>query len=87
MSWTLPTGSSNCYLGASVSVTQVAGLSSGSFFPVGVHTISYELIDQCGASAICNFVLEVAEIPSTVSITCPSDSTITMPTGPNRNYS
>ncbi len=55
-----PVGTDNC---SGVSTTQVSGLPSGSAFPVGVTTNTFEVTDGAGNTAICSFdVIISAEI-------------------------
>ncbi len=43
----------------SVTVTQTAGPASGSNFPVGMTTVTYEAIDECGNTETCSFKVTV----------------------------
>ncbi|GAB4319606.1 MAG: hypothetical protein Kow0074_09310 [Candidatus Zixiibacteriota bacterium] len=52
-----PTATDNC--DADPAITQIEGDPSGSTFPVGVHTISFEAQDQCGNTDTCSFTIEV----------------------------
>ncbi|MFK7807264.1 MAG: HYR domain-containing protein [Saprospiraceae bacterium] len=81
VTWSLPTGSSNCYLGGTVSVTQSTGPSTGSFLPLGENLISYVLEDECGTNYTCSFTITIEESPGTVEITCPEDITIVLAEG------
>ncbi len=58
--WNDPTGTSDCYQGA-VQANQLAGLSSGSLFPLGVNQVVYVLTDECGNSSLCTFNITVSE--------------------------
>ncbi len=81
VTWSVPTGSSNCYLGGTVTATQISGLANGSNFPLGTSTVAYELTDLCGVTETCSFVVEVVQAQPTVNLTCPSDTVIIMATG------
>jgi gliding motility-associated-like protein len=72
VSFTAPVGIDNC---PGPSTTLFAGMTSGSTFPIGVSTVSYEVMDAAGNSAQCSFDIEVidAELPS---ITCPTNLTL-----------
>jgi hypothetical protein len=50
--------------------TLTSNFSSGSTFPVGVTTVVYTAVDDCGNSATCSFNV-IVNVNS--SITCPSD--------------
>ncbi len=43
----------------SVSVNQTAGLPSGSNFPIGTSTITYQAVDDCGNTENCSFKVTV----------------------------
>ena len=58
VSWGEPTATSTCNTG-SVSVTQSAGPTSGSIFPSGTTTISYNATDGCGNFQTCSFTVTV----------------------------
>ena len=72
--FTAPTATDNCGV---VSVTQTAGLSSGSFFPVGTSTVTYEAVDVNGNTFSCSFNVTINPTPilSTVTtdVTCFGD--------------
>ena len=64
-----PTVSHNC-----PSATTVCTPASGSFFPVGITTVTCTAIDPCGGTAQCSFTVTVNDIePPT--ITCPANIT------------
>ncbi|WP_425075138.1 HYR domain-containing protein [Psychroserpens sp. S379A] len=67
-----PTGSDTC---SSVTITQIAGLPSGSVFPVGTTTNTFEAVDASGNSVTCSFdvIVNDNEAPS---ITCPTAVTV-----------
>jgi len=58
VSWTAPSASSTCTTG-SVSVTQSAGPTSGSMFPIGTTTVTYNATDNCGNTETCSFTVTV----------------------------
>jgi hypothetical protein len=82
-----PNGTDNC---GTVSVNQVAGLPSGSNFPVGVTTNTFNLLDVCGNVTQVSFTVTVR---SGVSITwipsnranCTTDSSFDL-TGGRTGY-
>ncbi len=53
-------------------MTQISGPPSGSIFPEGETTISYEYIDNCGITTICSFDV-IVEPCCEIEITCPDD--------------
>ncbi len=64
-----PVATDNCTI---VTLTLIDGLASGSDFPVGVNTVTYEATDDAGNSVECSFTITVMEdVPPT--ITCPAD--------------
>jgi len=62
------------------SVNQTEGLGSGSFFPVGVTTETYEVIDISGNSSTCSFTITVQD-NEPPTITCPADINQVLPDG------
>ena len=67
--WTDPTGTSDCYTGT-VQASQLAGLVSGSSFPLGLSQIVYVLTDECGNSSLCTFNINVSEECPEAGTTC-----------------
>lgn len=65
-----PTGSDNC----SYTISQVAGMPSGSMFPIGTTTISYIITDASNNSAQFSFDITVNGIAP--QINCPANITI-----------
>jgi hypothetical protein len=59
-SWTTPTATDNCP--GTVTVTQTAGLTSGSCFPVGTSTVTYKATDAKGNMATCSFTVTVTKV-------------------------
>ena len=72
VTFTAPVGADNC---AGAITTQTAGLASGSQFPVGVTTNTFEVKASNGQTATCSFTVTVvdAEAPT---ITCPANITV-----------
>lgn len=56
--WNAPTGTTTCE-NSGVEVVQVSGGTSGSFFNVGTHEISYNLGDACSNVGSCSFIITV----------------------------
>ena len=73
VNYTTPTATDNC--SSSILITQTAGLPSGSAFPVGVTTNTFEANDGNGNTSTCSFTVTVNdnEVPT---INCPSDITV-----------
>ncbi len=61
--------------GGSLTLTQTAGLPSGSVFPVGTTTNTFVVTDASGNSATCSFDVTVNDTEDPV-ITCPADITV-----------
>ncbi len=80
--YTAPVGTDNC-LGAVT--TQIAGLSSGSTFPIGITTNTFRVIDSDGSSAQCSFTVNVIDNEAP-SITCPPSITINKCSAVSFNY-
>ena len=64
--------SDNCGV---VSTNRLAGLASGSLFPVGVTTNTYRVADAAGNTATCSFTVTVldTELPT---LTCPANRVV-----------
>jgi hypothetical protein len=77
VNYTTPAGADNC---ASSVTTQTAGLSSGSTFPGGLTTNTFQVTDASGNSATCSFNVTVIDniVPT---ITCPANITVNAATG------
>lgn len=57
-----PTFSDNCI--ATISQTDLTGLSSGDIFPIGTTILEYTVIDASGNTDNCTFIVEVLESPN-----------------------
>lgn len=66
--------------GGSLTLTQLAGLASGSLFPVGVTTQTFMVSDGLGNNDTCSFTVSVADLEAPV-ITCPSTMTVNADSG------
>ncbi len=68
-SWTLPTINNGC----AGTLRQTSGLASGSTFPVGRTTITYEIGDGC-VNQVCSFTITVKDAGTLddLSISCPN---------------
>lgn len=64
----------------SPTMTQIAGLPSGSEFPVGVTTNTFLTEDENGNEATCSFTVTVSDGVAPI-INCPEDATVTVATG------
>jgi hypothetical protein len=72
VSYTTPVGTDNC---AGSTTTQTAGLPSGSTFPVGTTTNTFEVTDASGNTTTCSFDVTINDAEAPV-ITCPGDITV-----------
>ena len=52
VNYTMPVVTDNC---TGVTVSLIAGLPSGSEFPLGITTIIFEASDKAGNTTICSF--------------------------------
>lgn len=57
VTYTAPVGTDNC---PGATTTQIAGLASGSTFPVGTTTNTFKVTDGVGLTATCSFKVTVA---------------------------
>ena len=60
-SWTEPTATDNS--GNPVTITQTAGLASGSAFPLGPTLVTYDAADAAGNTTTQSFTMTVTQIP------------------------
>jgi len=72
VNYTAPSVSDNC---GGVTTSQTAGLGSGSSFPVGTTTNTFEVTDACGNTATCSFDVTVNDVEDP-TINCPADQTV-----------
>jgi hypothetical protein len=77
VTYSAPQGTDNC---PGTSTSLIAGLTSGSTFPIGVTTVTYEVTDAAGNTAQCSFTVTVNDIVAP-SITCPADITMNSDNG------
>ncbi|WP_299768629.1 BspA family leucine-rich repeat surface protein [uncultured Dokdonia sp.] len=66
--FTTPTATDNC---STATVTQVAGLASGEFFPSGTTVVTFEAVDAAGNVATCSFNVIVANSTPPVAVCQP----------------
>src|SRR5690606_23041614 len=71
INYNAPTATDNC---AVESIVQIAGLASGSTFPIGTTTNTYVATDIYGNTDICSFTVTVNDTENP-TITCPSNIT------------
>jgi len=79
VTYTTPVGSDNC---PGATTAQTAGLPSGSTFPVGTTTNTFEVTDTSGNKTSCSFTVTVNDVENPV-ISCPASQTLepTCPSG------
>jgi uncharacterized repeat protein (TIGR01451 family) len=84
VTYTPPVGSDNC---PGATTAQTAGLPSGSTFPVGTTTNTFEVTDSSGNKTSCSFTVTVNDVENPV-ISCPSSQTLepTCPSGAVGNW-
>ncbi len=70
VTFTAPTGTDNC---SGASTSQIAGLASGSAFPVGITTNTFRVTDGSGNTAQCSFTVTVTDDEIPVLSNCPSN--------------
>ncbi len=67
-----PTGSSEC---STIEIVQIAGLGSGSSFPIGTTIETWLVTDTLGNSDSCSFSITVVDTVPPV-VVCPEDVTV-----------
>jgi gliding motility-associated-like protein len=70
VTYPIPQYFDNCTSGEA---TLIDGPASGEYFEVGITQVTYEVIDESGNISTCTFNVEVLDIQSPVSTTCPGD--------------
>jgi hypothetical protein len=87
-SWAEPTASDNL---PGVTITQTAGPASGSSFPIGVTTVSYEARDAAGQTVSDSFTVTIDQTPPgsvVFEFSGPADGTYSVSsTDPEFNFS
>jgi uncharacterized repeat protein (TIGR01451 family) len=84
VTYTAPVGTDNC---AGANTVQTAGLPSGSQFPVGTTTNTFEVTDASGNKTSCSFTVTVNDVENPV-ISCPANIVLepTCPSGAIGNW-
>ncbi|MCA0230894.1 MAG: HYR domain-containing protein [Bacteroidetes bacterium] len=77
VTYTAPVGVDNC---TGATTTQIAGLSSGSTFPVGMTTNTFRVTDANNQTAECSFTVTVVDV-ELPKIVCPANITVNNTTG------
>ncbi len=72
VAYATPVGTDNC---PGATTSQTAGQASGTVFPVGTTTNTFEVTDASGNTATCSFDVTVNDTEDPV-ITCPADITV-----------
>jgi|GEM_PF-1142410 len=72
VTYTLPTFSDNC---PGAVRTQIGGLASGAFYPIGTTTNTFRVTDAAGNSSTCSFTVTVNDTQFPV-IGCPANITV-----------
>ncbi|MDI9563124.1 MAG: HYR domain-containing protein [Bacteroidota bacterium] len=70
VNYTAPIGTDNC---PGAVTTQIAGLPSGSAFPVGTTVNTFMVTDAAGNTASCSFNVTITDNQPPVFTSCPSD--------------
>ena len=72
VTWTAPTASDNC-----PGVSLMSTHNPGSFFPVGITTVTYTATDAGGRTKICQFTVKVVDNEGPV-MNCESNQTVNL---------
>ena len=78
VNYATPVGTDNCP--GSVITVQTAGLASGSAFPIGSTTNTFEVTDNAGNVSSCSFDIIINDTQAP-TITCPADISVGNDTG------
>ncbi len=79
INWSTPTATTSCPNGATVN--QIGGTGNFSQVGVGTYNISYEATDNCGNRETCSFAITVTQSQTALTINCPNNQTIDIPSG------
>jgi hypothetical protein len=71
VTYAAPTGTDNC---AGATTIMTAGLASGSTFPIGITTVTYQVTDAANQVSTCSFTVHVTGLPP--QIVCPTNITV-----------
>lgn len=71
VNYSAPVGTDNC---SGVTTSRTVGLASGSAFPIGTSTVTYQATDAAGLTSTCSFSVIVSDNEAP-SITCPANIT------------
>ncbi|MES2332513.1 MAG: HYR domain-containing protein, partial [Bacteroidota bacterium] len=71
VTYTAPVGTDNC---PGSTTTRIAGLASGSTFPIGTTVVTHRVTDAAGLTAQCSFTVTVAGLAPVIS--CPANITV-----------
>ncbi len=63
LSWDEPEASTTCNIGLGITLAQMQGLPSGSSFGLGISSVEYQAIDNCGNEENCSFLITVSQKP------------------------
>ncbi|AEA44021.1 HYR domain-containing protein [Fluviicola taffensis] len=66
VNYTNPIGTDNCFF--KITQTDLSGVSSGSIFPIGTTTQTYQIEDSSGNTSSCSFTVQVLPYPDTAFI-------------------
>lgn len=73
VTFTAPTTTDNC---TGQTLSQTAGLASGSFFAVGTQTLTFVVTDASSNTATCSFTVTITDNQPPVFLNCPVDFTV-----------
>ena len=70
VNWTEPTSADNC---SGSTILQTSGNTNGTFFPIGVTTVTYTASDTSGNSIDNSFTVTINDVQAPVIQNCPSN--------------
>ena len=70
-----PVANTTCADGG-LELVKTEGPASGSAFPIGTTTITYQATDACGNSETVSFTITVTASDSVISVSCPANMTV-----------
>ncbi|MBK7945253.1 MAG: HYR domain-containing protein [Flavobacteriales bacterium] len=78
VNYVAPVGADNCGVANTI---RTAGLASGSFFPMGNTTVTYQVTDAAGLTASCSFIVTVTDNIAPIISGCPANLIVTASPG------
>jgi gliding motility-associated-like protein len=80
VTFNIPVGSDNCP-GAVTTQIDGTGLTTGDVFPVGITTLTYQVVDSSGNVTLLDVVIDVLDTEDPLLMSCPEDMVLSADSG------